>query len=95
MTGGRVDQVDHRAVRVEQAGRLGDRGDEQVVDLAVTAVGIPAEPAGTAAGRGLGWRRRDGVGRRVGGVGRGGVDGLRAGARGRRGARVGEVTGRG
>ena len=46
MTGGRVDQVDHRAVRIEQAGRLGDRGDEQVVDPAVTAVGIPSRAGG-------------------------------------------------
>ncbi len=76
MAGGGVDQVDHRAVRVEQAGRLGHRGDEQVVDLAVTAVGIPAEPAGAAAGCGLRRWRRAAARRRRGVVGlRGGFGG--------------------
>ena len=36
----RVEEVDHRAVRLEQARRLLDRGDQLVMDLAVAAVGI-------------------------------------------------------
>ncbi len=38
--GGRVDQVDHRPVRIEEAGGLLHRGNEQLVHLAHAAVRI-------------------------------------------------------
>jgi hypothetical protein len=35
-----IEEVDHRAIRVEKSGGLVDRGRQQVVDVAVTAIGI-------------------------------------------------------
>ena len=52
--GRRVHEVDHRAVRVEEAGRLGDRRDQQVVDVAAAAVGVvPGDPLGARRCRAL------------------------------------------
>ena len=66
MAGRRVHEVDHRAVGVEQPGCLGDRGDQQVVDLAATAIGVPAGAPTIAwlSGRGRGGRRGGTGGRR-------------------------------
>ena len=46
MAGGRIDEVDHRAVGLEQARGLVDGRDEQLVDVARTAVGVVAGVAG-------------------------------------------------
>ena len=56
VTGRRVDEVDHRAVGIEQPGGLVDGGLEQLVDLAAAAVRV---------GAGRAWARR-----RLGAVGR-------------------------
>ena len=40
MPGGRIDEVDHRPVGLEQAGRLVDGRDEQVVDVAPSAIRV-------------------------------------------------------
>ena len=50
VAGRRVDQVDHRAIGVEQPGRLVDRGDEQLVDVAGSAVRVDAAGAASRVG---------------------------------------------
>ena len=45
VAGRRVDQVDHRAIGVEQAGRLVDGGDQELVDVAGAAVRVDGGPA--------------------------------------------------
>ena len=59
VTGGRVDEVDHRAVGLEQARGLGDGGDRAARGSRRAAVGIPA---GRRASPGAAWSTADAVG---------------------------------
>ena len=63
VAGGRVEEVDHRAVGVEEAGGLVDGRDQQLVDLADAAVRIAPAGCRRARSRGGGfvpWRSRSG-----------------------------------